>query len=183
METESLTPLSDNNPKRKAGAPKGNKNAQKHGLRMLKRAVRLLTTRALDKRTSTVKALVQWREDLVRDLGGEVSTQQDAIIDVACKTKLILDSVDVWILEQPTLINKRKKSVIAAAKERQLFADALSRYMAMLGLARRTKLKACLRSCEGRHAGRAAAGRFSREKQHHRLCAWAKKPRDRAIRG
>jgi hypothetical protein len=140
-ETESLSQLGDNNQKRKGGAPKGNKNAQKHGLRMLKRAVRLLSTRALDKRTSTVKALVQWREDLIRDLGGEVSTQQDAIIDVACKTKLILDSVDVWILEQPTLINKRKKSVIAAAKERQIFADALSRYMGQLGLERRHKVE------------------------------------------
>jgi hypothetical protein len=86
------------------------------------------------------KALVQWREDLIRDLGGDVSTQQDAIISLAIKTKLLLDSIDVWLLQQPTLIIKRKKAVIPAVQQRQVLADALARYMSMLGLARKTKL-------------------------------------------
>ena len=46
------------------------------------------------------KALAQWRQDLIRDLGGDVSTQQDAIMSLAVKTKLILDSIDVWLLQQ-----------------------------------------------------------------------------------
>jgi hypothetical protein len=85
--------------------------------------------------------LVEWRKDLIRDLGGDVSTQQDAIISLAIKTKLLLDSVDVWLLQQPTLIIKRKKSIIPAVQQRQVLADALARYMGMLGLARRTKLQ------------------------------------------
>lgn len=77
---------------------------------------------------------------LIRDLGGDVSTQQDAIISLAVKTKLILGSIDAWLLQQDTLINKRKKSIIRAVTQRQALADALSRYMGQLGLARRTKL-------------------------------------------
>ena len=86
------------------------------------------------------KALVQWRDDLIRDLGGDVSTQQDAIISLAIKTKLLLDSVDVWLLQQDTLIIKRKRAIIPAVAQRQTLADALARYMGMLGLQRKSKL-------------------------------------------
>ena len=121
------------------GPPNGNANAQKHGLSPLRKAMNTLGNRALDKRTTAAKALVQWREDLIRDLGGDVSTQQDAIISLAVKTKLLLDSVDVWLLQQPTLIIKRKKAIIPAVTQRQQLADALSRYMSQLGLERRAK--------------------------------------------
>lgn len=122
------------------GSLPGNQKALKHGLTPLKRAINTLGNRFLDKRTMASKALVQWRQDLIRDLGGDVSTQQDAIISLAIKTKLLLDSIDVWLLQQPTLILKRKKSIIPAVTQRQVLADALSRYMGQLGLARRTKL-------------------------------------------
>jgi hypothetical protein len=143
MKTESTTQAVSDNGKfsRAAGAPKGNGNAQRHGLNPLKKAVYKLGNRALDKRTLAGRALVQWREDLIRDLGGDVSTQQDAIISLAVKTKLILDSIDVWLLQQDTLILKRKRAIIPAVTQRQVLADALSRYMGQLGLARRTKLQ------------------------------------------
>jgi hypothetical protein len=129
----------ESKPHNVGGAPKGSQNHLKHGLGPLKKAVNTLGNRFLDKRTMASKALVQWREDLIRDLGGDVSTQQDAIISLAIKTKLLLDSVDVWLLQQPTLIIKRKKAIIPAVIQRQQLADALSRYMAQLGLQRRTK--------------------------------------------
>ena len=94
----------------------------------------------MDKRTAAGRALVEWRDDLIRDLGGDVSTQQDAIISLAIKTKLLLDSIDVWLLQQPTLIIKKKKAIIPAVQQRQVLADALARYMSMLGLARKSKL-------------------------------------------
>jgi len=144
MEPDSTSQINEPRPKprgRNGGPPKGNTNARKHGLAPLKRALNTLGNRFLDKRTMASKALVQWREDLVRDLGGDVSTQQDAIISLAIKTKLLLDSIDVWLLEQPTLIIKRKRAVIPAVLQRQQLADALSRYMAQLGLERRTKMQ------------------------------------------
>jgi hypothetical protein len=122
------------------GAPKGSQNNLRHGLNPLKKALYTLGNRHLDKRTAAGRALVEWREDLIRDLGGDVSTQQDAIISLAIKTKLLLDSIDVWLLQQDTLIIKRKKAVIPAVQQRQVLADALARYMSMLGLARKAKL-------------------------------------------
>jgi hypothetical protein len=102
---------------------------------------RLGTDRALDKRTTTGKALARWRQDLIAYLGGDVSTQQDSTISLAVKTKLLLDSIDIWLLQQPSLIDKRKRAVLPAVKERQALADALARYLSMLGLDRRRKVK------------------------------------------
>lgn len=141
METDSMIQVNETGHENHAGAPKGNKNHLRHGLNPLKKALYTLGNRALDKRTVAGRALVEWREDLIRDLGGDVSTQQDAIISLAIKTKLLLDSIDVWLLQQPTLIIKRKKSVIPAVQQRHVLADALARYMGQLGLARRTKLQ------------------------------------------
>lgn len=114
---------------------------QTHGLTTLKRAVNKLGSRAIDRRTSLGKALDQWRGQLVADLGGAdlISTQELAIVNLAVKTKLLLDSVDTWLLQQPTLINARKRKIHPAVLERQQLADALARYMAQLGLKRRAK--------------------------------------------
>ena len=76
-----------------------------HGLRTLKRTLGELGGRVIDGRTALGKQLAAWKAALIRDLGGDVSTQQDAIISLAVKTKLILDSVDVWLLQQTSLID------------------------------------------------------------------------------
>jgi hypothetical protein len=110
-----------------------------HGLTVLKRAVNTVGNRLIDKRTVTGRALARWRKDLIRDLGGDVSTQQTAVVDLAVKSKLLLDSIDVWLLTQRTLVNKRKKSLLPVVRERQQLADGLAKYLAMLGLERRSK--------------------------------------------
>jgi len=112
-----------------------------HGLTTLKRAVKGLGSRAIDMRTSLGKALAEWRADLMADLGGRdaISTQQAAIIDLAVKTKLLLDSIDAWLLTQPSLIDKRRRAVLPVVRERQQLADALARYMTALGLERRAR--------------------------------------------
>ena len=106
---------------------------------MLKRAVNTVGNRLIDRRTITGRALAKWRKGLIQDLGDDVSTQQSAIVDLAVKSKLLLDSIDAWLLTQPTLINKRKKSLLPVVRERQQLADGLAKYLAMLGLDRRSK--------------------------------------------
>jgi hypothetical protein len=106
---------------------------------LLKRTVRALGNRTLDRRTSIGRALSAWRADLVRDLGGDVSTQRAAIVDLAVKTKLLLDSIDAWLLTQPSLVNARKRTLIPVVRERQALADALARYLVQLGLERRAR--------------------------------------------
>src|SRR5438105_3118303 len=106
--------------KRRSGAPRGNGNARKHGISTLKRTVKLLGARVVDKRTKLGLALGAWRSDLIDDLGGvtAISTQEAAIIDAAVKTKLILDSVDAWLLKQPSLVSRRQRAVIPAVRDR-----------------------------------------------------------------
>jgi hypothetical protein len=65
-----------------------------HGLVTLKAAVRSLGPRVIDKRTTLGKQLAAWRGDLIRDLGDAPTTAQLAIVDVAVKAKLLLDSID-----------------------------------------------------------------------------------------
>jgi len=72
-------------------------------------------------------------------LGGldAVSTQEKAVIELAVKTKLLLDSIDAWLLTQPSLVNARRRTLLPVVVQRQQLADALARYMNMLGLKRR----------------------------------------------
>lgn len=117
----------------------GNRGNTKHGLYHRQRMLMERGLDAIDGRTTTGRALAKWREDLVRDLGGDISTQQQALLDLAVKSKLLLDSVDAWLLVQPSLINKRKRSLLPVVIQRQALADALARYLAQLGMERRQK--------------------------------------------
>jgi len=112
-----------------------------HGLTTLKRAVKDLGGRLIDRRTRLGRALAHWRAELLNDLGGQetVSTQEMAIVDLAVKTKLMLDSIDTWLLTQPSLVNARKRTLLPVVRERTQLSDALSRYLSQLGLKRRAK--------------------------------------------
>ena len=66
--------------------------------------------------------------------------QQRQVIDLAVKTKLILDSIDAYLVKQPSLVNHRKRTVLPVVLQRQQLADALARYMMQLGLERKVKL-------------------------------------------
>ena len=111
---------------------------------VLKRAIDEVASRGrkvIDTRTRVGKALMAWRGELVRDLGGaeELSTQQLAVVDVCVRQKMLLDSVDAWLLRQPSIIDKRRRQLIPAVGQRQVLADGLLRHLTALGLARVAK--------------------------------------------
>jgi hypothetical protein len=87
------------------------------------------------------KAAERWRHEIIDDLGGRdnISAQQSAIIDLAVKNKLILDSIDRWIFRQPSLIDKRKRALLPVVRERQSIANGLAEYMDRLGLERKLR--------------------------------------------
>jgi hypothetical protein len=68
----------------------------------LKKAVRVLGGRAIDRRTALGRALKDWRHSIIQDPGGvnQTSTQQRQVIDLAVKTKLFLDSIDAYLINQ-----------------------------------------------------------------------------------
>ena len=74
-------------------------------------------------------------------MGGEanINAMERSIIDLATKTFLMLQRVDKFLLEQPSLVNKSKRQLFPVVLQRQQLADALARYMAQLGLRRRVK--------------------------------------------
>jgi hypothetical protein len=77
---------------------------QTHSMSVLKRAIDEVASRGrkvIDTRTRLGKELMRWRGELVADLGGaeQLSTQQLALVDISMRTKLLLDSVDAWLLD------------------------------------------------------------------------------------
>jgi hypothetical protein len=144
--TMTTQPQENNQPekmRRRRGAPKGTRSRLTHGLKSMKNALIRSKQVRLDMRFRLGKALVRWRLELVQDLGGEeqISTQQTALIELAVRSKLMLDTIDNWILSQPSLVNKSKKMLLPVVVQRQQLADGLARYLKDLGLERRHKVE------------------------------------------
>ena len=74
-------------------------------------------------------------------MGGEanINAMERSIIDLATKTFLMLQSVDKFLLEQPSLVNKSKRQLFPVVLQRQQVADALARYMGQLGIKKRAR--------------------------------------------
>lgn len=126
--------------KRKRGRPKRPPMSRRHGMSLLRRSVREQgLVRTVDSRTAAGRALMEWRRALLDDLGGEeaLSTQRLALVDVATRTKLFIDSVDSWCLEQDSLLNKRRRALYPVVLERCRLADSLLRTLEAIGLDRR----------------------------------------------
>jgi hypothetical protein len=111
------------------------------GLNALKAKVKIRGLSAIDVRTVAGRELVAWRRELLEALGGVdvVSPQRRAIVDVIVRTKLYIDSLDAWLVEQPSLILKKRRAVLPVLKERQQLADSLTRQLTQVGLERRAK--------------------------------------------
>ncbi len=113
----------------------------RHGLNALKARVKVRGLQAIDRRTAAARALLSWRRDLLQDLGGEeaVSAQQRSLAELVARTKLYVDTLDAWILEQPSLVNARKRALLPVVVQRQQLADSMARMLSLLGLERRAK--------------------------------------------
>jgi len=114
----------------------------KSGVHTLKRAVLTLGSRALpSKSTALGRALHEWRVALIADLGGEdtVSTQQLALVEMAVRTKLLVDSVDSYVLSMPSPVNRQRRSLFPVVRERQALVGQLQSILRDLGLERRSK--------------------------------------------
>ena len=115
---------------------------QRHGLHTLKRAVQTLGSRALPpKSTALGRALHEWREALLADLGGveAVSTQQAALVDLAVRTRLLVDSVDAYVLSMPSPVNRQRRCLHPVVRERQALVGQLQSLLRDLGLDRKAR--------------------------------------------
>lgn len=121
----------------------GKRPYQRHGLTTLQAALKSASNESdwIDRLGSVGAELRQWRAGLIADLGGdsEISAMERSIVDLATQTYVMLSSVDRFLIEQPSLVNKSRRSLFPVVQQRQALADALARYMAQLGLKKRSR--------------------------------------------
>ena len=113
----------------------------RHGLAAVKARVQLRGLDGIDKRTAAAQDLARFKEDLLTDLGGSenISTQELALVDLACRARLFLNHIDAWLMEQESLVNKKRRAVLPVLRERQQIAQHLAALLQQLGLQRRQK--------------------------------------------
>jgi hypothetical protein len=122
---------------------KGPTTRHRHGYHALRHGLDALARRGelLDERTEVGRALAAWRAQLVSDLGGEdaLSTAERALVDVAVRDRLLLESVDAWILAQDRVVNGTRRCLYPVVEQRMRLADSVAKRLAMLGLRRRER--------------------------------------------
>jgi hypothetical protein len=64
----------------------------------------------------------------------------------------MLDSIDAFILQQPTLVFAKKKQLYPVVKERTSLADSLARNLETLGLKRQARNVSLQDYLQGGHA-------------------------------
>jgi hypothetical protein len=60
-------------------------------------------------------------------------------VEVITRTKLYVDHLDAYLMQQRSLVHKRKKTALPVLLQRQVLADSLAKHLSLLGLERRTK--------------------------------------------
>jgi hypothetical protein len=111
----------------------------RHGFKATKSRVMVQGLACIDRRTLAAQALLEWKKALIADLGGDVSTQQETLVELAVRTRLLVEHIDSFILSQQSLVNKKKRQIYPIVKDRQHLVDSLARLLKDLGLERREK--------------------------------------------
>jgi hypothetical protein len=111
----------------------------RHGLNALKARISVRGLAGVDMRTSSARSLFRWKQELLRDLGGDLPAQKIALVELAVRTRLFIEHLDAFLMSQPSLLNRRRKSVIPALRERMSLVDSLGRILDRLGLERVAK--------------------------------------------
>ena len=125
---------------RNRGAQPQNHNATRHGLYAMKLALKEIGTQPLDGRSAVAQALRRYQDELISDLGGDPSTAQRTLVDLAGRQKLLLDTIDSWVMQNPAIaVDGADVRLVPVIKEREQIAANLAKYLNMLGLERRQK--------------------------------------------
>ncbi|MBI4538422.1 MAG: hypothetical protein HY704_02780 [Gemmatimonadetes bacterium] len=120
-------------------APGRKRRYRKSGLYALQRALERTGPGDawLDELGETGAKLREFRDALVADLGGNVTAQQQALVNLTIRTALLLEHVDGYLLRSGAIVNRRSRKLHRVVLDRQRLADSLAKYLQMLGLERR----------------------------------------------
>lgn len=97
--------------------------------------------KALDHRSAGYRALMEWKSDLLRDLGGEESltAQEKLLVELVTRQKVLLDSIDQWLFKQRSIVNGKKRVLYSVVAQRNALQNSLVNSLDRLGLKRREK--------------------------------------------
>jgi hypothetical protein len=121
---------------------------RQHSHRRLRQTLTLLTTRRLDGRSALAVAVRQFKSDIRRDLGSDLSRAQEVILEDAAQSWVIRQSLDDFIARQPSLVTK-KRALLRIVAERMRIAEHLARQLDRLGLERKAKAVRDVRQLAG----------------------------------
>jgi hypothetical protein len=65
-----------------------------------------------------------------------LTEQKKAIVELVCRTRLLLDHADSFLFGLSSVILKKRKAFVPLVRERQALVDSLARLLAQLGLER-----------------------------------------------
>jgi hypothetical protein len=125
-------------PPKRGGRRSGASRKPAHGLTRLRRSVTVLTTRRLDGRTVMAREVRRWKDDVRRELGGDLTRAQETILEAAAQSWVILASLDDYIARQSSLVTKKRR-VIDVVTQRMQIAEGLAKHLERLGLERRSR--------------------------------------------
>jgi hypothetical protein len=114
------------------------KQRSRHGMHRELARIRLAGWRAIDRRSAGARDMLQLRAQLVADCGGEanVSAAKMELIDLAVRTRALIAEADNFLLEQRSIINRRRKSFIPLVAQRQALGTDYWRFLREIGLER-----------------------------------------------
>jgi hypothetical protein len=92
-----------------------------------------------DQLSPVERAARAWRQDVVADLGGVAAlpATKAALLDAIVGTKLLLDSIDRYVIElaaQDGLVSRRHRAAFRIVQDRMRVADGLTKQLQALGL-------------------------------------------------
>ena len=118
--------------------PRTGKIAMKPGLRALVRGVAAKGLHAVDGRSAAFKAVKVWRDEIAVALGGldNLTPQRKTLLEMAAISRLILNHIDSFLLQQDSLIRRKTKSLYPIVEQRQRIADSLFKQLTVIGLDR-----------------------------------------------
>jgi hypothetical protein len=122
-------------------AERAPKRGPQTGLSVLKKFVDVRGLTGIDARRTAMRAVRTWQRELIADLGGDdnISRQKLTILEMATRTRLYIEHIDSWLMEQDSLINKRARKLFPIVHQRQSLCDSLTKMLTQLGLERQAK--------------------------------------------
>jgi hypothetical protein len=110
-----------------------------HQLNKLRRTLRTLTTNRIDGRSALAVAVRRWKDDVRRDLGGDLTRAQETILEDAAQTWVVRSSLDDFIARQKSLVSRKggPPRLLPVVEQRMRVAEHPARQLDRLGLERK----------------------------------------------